>query len=136
MIHEKDKIEIPRIRATLKWYCSFLVRGGDLTRSNPQKVHIAYSGEAFRRKFFDLEAARGRLSDERDQARAAAKPQPNQFLKGERRDKLRALKRAAFPKGRAGEDAYLRYKFDLKDGDRAEHLERYRAEYAAQKGTK
>lgn len=55
-LHEKDQMEIPRIRATLDAYCAYLDKTGDLIRSNPDKMFIAYSGPVFRKKFLDIEA--------------------------------------------------------------------------------
>ena len=52
-----------RIRETLKWYCSMVERQ-DLIKSNPDYIPIAYSGESFRNKFTQIEAARERLVQE------------------------------------------------------------------------
>lgn len=56
-IHFNDSVPIPRLREVLKWYCSRLVKSGDLIRSNPDMIPIAYNAQSFRKKFDRIEGS-------------------------------------------------------------------------------
>ena len=60
MLHKGTGVPIPRIKTVLDWYCQELKEGGDLIRSNPKFLSIAYTAQRFREKFFDLEGQMNR----------------------------------------------------------------------------
>lgn len=60
-LHRVEGVPIERIKHAMEWYCSQLLKEGDInSNGNPSFLPVAYSGKAFAAKFEKIEGAMGR----------------------------------------------------------------------------
>lgn len=93
MLHKGEGIPIPRLKSVLDWYTKELITNGDLNRSNPKYLSIAYSGQTFRQKFLKLEGQMERYSEEdgKDQPQTKIKKTIVKYTKEERQKLRKAM---------------------------------------------
>lgn len=76
-LHVRNQVPIRELTGVLSWYCGLLRREGDInTNGNPNLFPVCYSGEAFRKKFQQLEGAMSRDQVEQVGVQVRHEPSP------------------------------------------------------------